>query len=526
LKKKKLVVALVRGPIVYGDGAINNEATPAIGFAYLAGYLRQYGYDPVIVDGIGEGLNQTWPLERYPGYNCHGLTFAEIVERIPSDSDVIGFSGMFSGEWPVMRDLITEVRKHFPKAFLVAGGEHVSSLTEYSLRDCPALDVCVRGEGERTFYQLLEHYAECGEVADIHGVGYLDNSGVFCMPLRTELRKGESGTDPARIRDIDEIPWPYWPEGYMEKFWAAEKSYGVSTERDMPFQFSRGCPYECTFCSNPLMWGNAYRLRDVEDVMKEIYYYVDRYDITAIQLYDLTAITKKSWIVDFCKQLIASGLKLKLSLPSGTRSEALDNEVLELLKKAGCNYLVYAPESGSPRTLQLIKKAIKLDKLTDSVMEAKRQGIAVRTNLIIGFPGETWGDVFKTLLYGLKMAVKGVDDIPIFVFSPYPGTEIFHQLQQQGVLNLNDQYLLKLQTMNSNYLSTKVMTFNPHTRARLLGVVRMVFILANYIVGYLFHPSRILRTIRSVLTGKGTATVLEHRLKDLLRRNIRKDPVV
>src|SRR5439155_20132926 len=117
---------------------------------------------------------------------------------------------------------------------------------------------------------------------------------------------------------------------------------------------------------------------------------------------------------------------------SGTRSEVLDQEALTLLGKIGCKYIVYAPESGSEKTLEMIKKRIKLPKLTQSALIAKKLGIAIRINLIIGFPGETWKRVFETIRYGLKMVIRGADDVPLFVFSPYPGTEIFQGLVSGG----------------------------------------------------------------------------------------------
>ena len=89
-------------------------------------------------------------------------------------------------------------------------------------------------------------------------------------------------------------------------------------------------------------------------------FYIDKYNISSITLYDLTAITKKRWIIDFCNRLIKEKIHLSWSLPSGTRSEVLDEEVLGLLKRTGCDYLVYAPESGSVDTLVKIKKQISL----------------------------------------------------------------------------------------------------------------------------------------------------------------------
>lgn len=501
-------VALVRAPIVSTRASVNNEATPCLAYAYLSAYVSHHGYACTIVDGIAEGLNRIWPLQQWPGFQCHGLTFEEILDRIPLSAEVIAFSAMFSGEWPVQRELINEARKRFPDALFVIGGEHVTALTEYVLRDCPALDLCVRGEGEHTFYEILETYREERDFNLVNGVAYIDSGGKYT----------EVGSLP-RVREIESIPWPQWPDGYMERFWKAGKSYGVQSDRDMPIMASRGCPYQCTFCSNPQMWTTRYILRDVGDLIAEIKSYMQSYNITALQFYDLTAITKKGWTVEFCNRLISEGIRLKWSLPSGTRSEALDAEVLDLLQKTGCNYLVYAPESGSPETLRKIKKRIDLDKLTESVLEAKRLGIVVRTNLIIGFPHETRANVFETIRYGLYLAFKGADEVSINIFSPYPGTEIFAELIDDGKVALNDNYFMSLTSLNSDYTALNPMTCNRHMGRVELALYRIGFMLMNYAVGYLVYPSRIVRTIRNVFfSSSSSTTVFEHRLRDLFKR--------
>jgi len=500
-------VTFVRGPIVSSQKAVNNEATPSIAFAYLSAYIARYGYRATIVDGIAEGLNRVWPIPSRPGFQCQGLTFDEILQRIPEETDVVGFSAMFSGEWPILRALIERVRAKLPNALLIAGGEHMTALPEFSLRDCPALDLAVRGEGEHSFYEILETYRANGDFAAVNGVAFLDAEGRYVE---------QAGLP--RIREIDDIPWPLWPEGYLEQFWRSGKSYGVQTARDMPIMASRGCPYRCTFCSNPTMWTTRYILRDVDDLVAEIKSYMKRYDITALQFYDLTAITKKRWTVDFCNRLVAEGIDIKWSLPSGTRSEALDAETLGLLKKTHCNYLVYAPESGSPETLEKIKKRIDLDKLTQSVLEAKRQGIVVRTNLIIGFPHESRRHVLETIRFGLYLAWKGADEVTINIFSPYPGTEIFRELLEGKKLTIGDDYFFALTSLNSDYTALNPLTCNPVMGARELAFYRIGFMLANYIVGYLRYPSRISRTIANVFFDRNTAaTVFEHRLKDMFR---------
>lgn len=504
---RKLRVALIRGPIVSTVGSINNEATPCIALAYLSGYLKKHGYQTTIVDAIGEGLMRFWKPAKYPGYLCHGLQIDELIARIPSDADVIAFAAMFSGEWPIVRDMILEVRAKFPDKVFVAGGEHVTALPELCLRSCPALDYCVLGEGEYPFFELLEALLKGDGTSGLPSVAYLSADGAYVCP----------GTL-TRLKALDNIPWPDWPEGYLERFWGAGKSYGICTERDMPFMVSRGCPYQCTFCSNPQMYSTRYALRSVEDAIREIKHYIARYGITSLQFYDLTAIVKKPWIVDFCRALLREGIGIKWSLPSGTRSEALDAETLGLLKQTGCSYLVYAPESGSPDTLNLIKKKIHLSALTDSVLEAKRQGLILRTNLIIGFPNETRWDVFKTLRFGLEMGWKGVDEPSINIFSPYPGSEIFNDLLRQGKLRLDDEYFLALTSLNSDYTRLNPLTFNSSMGPRELAVYRISFMLLNYLVGYLRHPSRILRTLRNLISASGASTVLEHRLKDRFRR--------
>jgi anaerobic magnesium-protoporphyrin IX monomethyl ester cyclase len=500
-------VCLVRPPIVSTRRAFNNEATPCIGLAYIGSYLKSKGYDVAIVDGIAEGLSRFWDIDEFPGYHCQGLRIEEIVERIDTRADIIGYSAMFSGEWPITRALIDATRKRFPEALLVAGGEHITALTEYSLRDCPELDVCVRGEGERAMHELCEAYLAGADFSQVAGAAYLAADGTYVEPA------------PARVREIDDLPWPEWPDGYMEKFWEAGKSYGVQTARDMPLTASRGCPYRCTFCSSPQMWTTRYILRDVDDLIAEIKSYVARYDVTALQFYDLTAITKKRWTLAFCRKLIAEKLDyLKWSLPSGTRSEALDAETLGMLKRTNCNYLVYAPESGSPETLERIKKRVDLDRLTASVLEAKRQDIVVRTNLIIGFPHETRRHVFATIRYGLYLAWKGADEVTINIFSPYPGTEIFAALLETGRVQLSDEYFLSLSSLNSDYTSINPLTVNDNIGPRELAFDRIVFMLANYIIGYLRYPSRMWRTIRNVFVADEAATVFEHRVKDALRK--------
>lgn len=498
-------VSLVRGQIIFEEGAFNNEATPPIGLAYLAGILLAKNYSVNIIDGIGEGLNKINPIAEFPGFFSHGLSDEEIVNRIPSNTHFIGFTAMFSGEWPQNRILLNKIRAKFPNALLVIGGEHATALPEYVLNDCKAVDYVVLGEGERVLASLIEAINNGESVSELQGIAYITD-GV--------LVKGNTNN---RLKNLDDIPWPYWPEGLLEKYWEAGKSHGVLTERDMPMIASRGCPYRCTFCSNPQMWTTRYVLREPSEVIREIKYYKDKYDITSVQFYDLTAITKRDWIIRFCNELMRQDFKINWSLPAGTRSEVLDVETLTLVKKSGCHYLVYAPESGSESTLIDIKKRITLSKLTDSIKIAKKVGIVLRANLVLGFPSESRMDIWKTLAYGMKLSWLGVDEVAMFLFSAYPGSELFNQLHSAGEINLGDKYFLELTSLNGKFNTLKPKTYNKNVYSSELAIYRTTGMLMAYLIGYLRYPKRIYRTFLNVFIHENSAsTVLEHRLKDAI----------
>lgn len=500
-------VALVRAPLLSRVGALNNEAVPHIGLAYLAGALRAAGHAVAIIDGIAEGLNCVFPWPGHPEFRLQGITPDDLVARIPAAAEVIGVTSMFSAEWVLLRELIGKIRERFPQALIVAGGEHFTALPEYSLNDCPALDVIVKGEGEATLLALIEAW-RAGNMSDVEGVCLRNADGTF----------RDNGALP-RIREPDTIPWPYWPDGYLEKFWAAGKSYGIRSSRDVPLLATRGCPYRCTFCSSPQMWSTRYVMRDVEDVIAEIKHYIEHYGATSFQLYDLTAFTRKRWTVEFCRRLLEEKLDIRWSLPSGTRSEVLDAEVLALLKQTGCDYIAYAPESGAATTLQRIKKRVRLDRMIASIREAKRAGLTVRTNLIIGFPDETRGEIFETLRFGLKMAAIGVDEVPLFIFSSYPGTEIFRDLRERGEVTLDDAYFLSLVSLNGKFSNLLPQGVTARNVSRFeLASLRLTFMLLNYALGYVLYPRRILRTLRNLITGQASATVLENRLQDALKQ--------
>lgn len=498
-------VQIVRPFSVTSKTTYSAPVTLPIGPAYLASVLEKAGYRVEAIDGIGEDI---FNLNRSPcgAYTLHGMPIEKILDRLSPEAAVIGVSLMFSQEWLLHRDLINAISKHCPNAVIVVGGEHVTALPEYVLRDCPAIDFAITGEGELSFLNLVHHIFTGKPTNRIKGCAFLDKDGAF-------ISNGLSN----RIDAIDELPRPAWHLYPVQNYFIDNWTMGVSKGRNMPILGTRGCPYQCTFCSNPTMWTTRYTMRAVQSVVDEIENLIETYEANSIDFFDLTAIVKKQWTLEFCDEIKKRGLKITWQLPSGTRSEALDEETLGAIKDTGCEFLVYAPESGSEETLTYIKKKIKLKKLTESIRQAVKIGHVVKVNLIIGFPHERFKHVAKTVAYAFRMALIGAEDCNIAKFSPYPGSQLFRELQDSGVIpTVDDDYI---RSLVSQFDMTSRATCCPNVPSRILSLAAVFGHGLFYATAYLTHPSRILRILKGLLKGRyRPKNLFEQRIYDLIMR--------
>jgi radical SAM superfamily enzyme YgiQ (UPF0313 family) len=258
-------------------------------------------------------------------------------------------------------------------------------------------------------------------------------------------------------------------------------------------------------------------MRDAKLVVNEIEHLKKEYAIDTLEFYDLTAIVKKEWILDFCGELKKREITINWQLPSGTRSEALDEETLKAIYESGCKLLVYAPESGSEKTLVKIKKKIKLEKLNRSIKNALKIGHTVKINLIIGFPEEGIKDIYETIWYGIKMAWIGVHDCNFAVFTPYPGSELYEELlKRKKIEEPSDQYFKNLLVQ---FDLTIQKSYCENISGIHLSILRTIALSFYYLTAYIFHPIRILRLIRIFYNEKFQAeSVFEQRIFDIIQR--------
>ncbi|GAB6052586.1 hypothetical protein JCM17960_14060 [Magnetospira thiophila] len=502
-------IQIVRPFSVLSATTYSAAILPPLGLAYLASVLRKAGYGVGIVDAQGEDIFNL-RLSECERYNLQGLGTEALIDRIAPDTLVVGVSLMFSQEWPPQRDFILALRERFPDVVIVAGGEHPTAFPEYTLRDCPAIDFVVTGEGELTFLELVYRLFHGLAAKESPGISYLNENGAY-------VSNGYSD----RITHLDDLPRPAWDLCQVENYFQPNWAMGINMGRHIPILATRGCPYQCTFCSNPVMWTTRYKMRDAKDVAAEIEELVSTYHVDSIDFFDLTAIVKKDWTLEFCDELKRRKLKITWQLPSGTRSEALDQDTLQALWDTGCRLITYAPESGSQRTLELIKKKLKLPHIVESIRIAKSVGHTVKINLVMGFPGEKLSDIFKTVGFGIKMAWMGADDCNIAIFSPYPGSELYAQLLAEGKLPPpSDDYFASLLVY---FDLTKSISYCENASGRTLAWLRILILMSFYSLAYLRHPRRIWRVVRS-MTGKNPfrpSNVLEQRLFDIFARKKR-----
>ncbi|MFQ5501542.1 MAG: B12-binding domain-containing radical SAM protein [Phycisphaerae bacterium] len=503
----KLTLIRISEMVHGSSGALT---TPPVGVAYLAGYLIRHGHDVRVIDGVGEGINDYAPVfDEALGLFLHGLALSEIVDRIEvNHSGLIGVSCMFSQDWPIAKRLISQIRARFPEATIVCGGEHVSALPEHALRDSGEINYCVRREGEATLLELVDwlesaHHGSRTVPDEVLGLSFLDING----------RYRDTGSRP-RISDLDSIPYPAWDRVPIERYLSSGSGFGVNKGRNMPIVASRGCPYECTFCSNVDMWTRRWDARDPIQVVDEMAHFIRKYQATNFDFYDLTMVVRKDWILAFCAELERRQLNITFQLPSGTRSEAIDEEVASALKRTGCCHIVYAPESGSERTLKRVRKQIKLPRLVESMRSAVRAGTFVKANIVLGFPGDTHGDIFLTYLFLIRMAWIGVHDVFVYTFTPYPGTSLFRQLRQRGRIGeLDEEYFLSL----AHYIKLKeTLSYTDHVTSRTLGTYRFCGLMLFYLLSFLFYPRRLFRMIWNFAHGRAD-TRIEQSIKALLK---------
>jgi anaerobic magnesium-protoporphyrin IX monomethyl ester cyclase len=289
-----------------------------------------------------------------------------------------------------------------PGCPVIVGGPHATVKADEVLRLCPAVDYVVRGEGEITAIELIRAMAGSTRTQPVEGIlGVSHRAGVAIRhnPPRE------------RIKNLDELAPPDRGLLVHRAVYSSEDMGLVMT--------SRGCPFACSFCATD---NRQVRYRSIEHILREIRHVKATYGTTQFSFKDDSFTVNKSRVAEFCDALTHEGLRI--GWECNTRVDLVNEPMLRQMKRAGCNSVKVGIESGSPSVLERMNKGITLDQIRQAAELFRKVGLYWTGYFLIGTPGETTEDVYRTLdfLYMIRP-----DFASVGVYEPFPGTAMFEE---------------------------------------------------------------------------------------------------
>ncbi|MBN2382341.1 B12-binding domain-containing radical SAM protein [bacterium] len=369
---------------------------PPIGLAYLAAGCG--GHEVDILDCLRDRYDHQ-DFKRY------------IQQKKP---DLVGLTA-FSLEIDSALHCLQIVKSIDPGIVTIVGGAHASNVPEEVLR-CPDTDYIMIGEGDRAFPKFADAVQNGSDVSALPGLGYR---------FKDEIRINA----PQLITDLDSIPFPRFDLLRLDEY---PRTYQARRFPVAPIITSRGCPFECTFCSGHTISGRTFRARSPRNVLEEIRVLIEHFQVKEISIYDDNFTLNKRRTRQICELLVQADLDLIWNLPNGLRIETLDAELLKLMKRAGCYEICSGIESCSDPVLRAMKKNISWDTIKNKVPLISRAGIRSTGFFILGYPTETRKDMAQTVKNSRKLKL---DRARFFLFQPLPGSEAFMNLVQQKIID-------------------------------------------------------------------------------------------
>lgn len=365
---------------------------PPLGVAYIAASLQAAGHDTHLLD-------------------CTFLNKAQALQRaLDSQAEVVGIYCMVT----MIEDCLWFAGQLRPNCrLLVCGGPMPTCDPEPFVEH---FDCVVRGEGEQTMMEIVAAYQGGDDFKAIPGVVFRGRS--------SGSSAGELIHSPMRpfIRDLDVLPFPRRDllpnQSYIDY---GKKKYGYSITTVMS---TRGCPYECDFCSN-VVFGGSYRQRGATNVVDEIEDALKLgYDRIAFAD-DLFTLNRRR-VIAICTEIRRRGLVFKWECLG--RVDAIDYDLAVEMKAAGCAKIFFGIESGNDEMLIQMRKKITVQQARQAVEAAHRAGLGVGAFFILCYPGDTDDTVLETLRFAASLPL---DYLGLSMPYPLPGTALYERIKQQ-----------------------------------------------------------------------------------------------
>ncbi len=281
----------------------------------------------------------------------------------------------------------------------------------------------VKGEGEIILEMLVRALKGEIQIEEVNGLVFRkDNEIVINKP--SEL-----------IKNLDILPIPSRRYIDMEKYkyFNKETTWYVKKEPIATIMTSRGCPYNCVFCSTKVVWTRRWRYRSLENVFKEIRMLNQDYGIREFVINDDQFMARKKRIHQFCDYFIENKMGISFCVDSGISTWLVDKELLVKMKKAGFYSVKFPIETGCKKTLEYVNKPVNLDKTKVLIEEANRLGFWTSSNIILGFPYETKEEIKESIQYVYDSAL---DFTSFGIAKPNAGSNMYEDFKREGLLEL------------------------------------------------------------------------------------------
>jgi len=379
------------------------ELWPPLGLLYIASCIREKRDDEVIV---ADAFCRNWDGPRL------------VQEILSAKPDVVGLNCSTHTFLDAVATL-REVAEKLPEATIVLGGYHATLATEQILRGYPFIDYIVRGEGERSFVALLDCIEAGRPPAGIPGISFL-NEGQYVT------------AEPELIEDLDALPFP-------DRSLLGAMQYGYVFQ-GIPLTFgkfttmctSRGCAYDCTYCSCATFSHRRWRYRSAENVVDELEL-LQRQGYRSVVLIDDNFTQRESRVEEICSLIQERGIRLQLYCEG--RVNHARPELLERMKAAGFDVIYFGVESASQRVLDFYRKRATVEQARQAIENAKRARMLVITSFILGAPPESPEDMRRTIEFIRSTRPHGVQ---LNVLDLLVGTPLWQDLARDGVVGAED----------------------------------------------------------------------------------------
>jgi radical SAM superfamily enzyme YgiQ (UPF0313 family) len=403
-------VVLATAPRAAGE--IEMAGLPFLGISYIASYLEKFGqHQVVIVDAHSDNLNVEQAANKILACN----------------PQVIGFTATTHNRLQAI-SVIKLLKKRKPTLMIMVGGPFFSLTDKNTLEVTPEIDCVVRGEGEITTKELLDSWFSLptdnppqDKLKNVLGITYRNKNGIII-----------SNPDRPFLKDLSTLPFPAWHLYDLSKY--QKKMYGTDFHT-IGVISARGCPNFCTFCCNAAYCKSTLRLRHPKSFVDELEFLNKKYGFEAFNIWDDTLTISKQHVTDICREIIKRRLRIKWY--GRARVNTIDQNLVNLMKRAGCIRISFGIESGSPRILKVIKKGITIGQARNAVQLCSKAGLITSLNFIVNLPTETMEDLKMT-----AKLMKEFNKLPNVSSSYgfaliYPGTEMERFAKKNKILPRN-----------------------------------------------------------------------------------------